>query len=186
MHCIQISVTSDCQICLGDPHVSLFPIRSVNFEVAAVGESNPVAVWRTGSASSQSFQTTADVPDPSSLGLSEALSYGPGVGTLTVLDALQKLVDTLHAPSNHVVTLTLGNADGVAKVFRLLANPGDSFLADEFTFTGITSAAVAHGVKWVPVRMDEGGMIPEDVEHILKTWDVEKQGKRPHAMYIIP
>lgn len=89
-----------------------------------------------------------------------------------MLEALKKLIDVLHSPSNHVLTLTLGNADGVAKAFRLLGNPGDSFLADELTFTGVTAAAVPQGVKWIPVRIDDGGMLPDDLEDILKTWDV--------------
>lgn len=84
------------------------------------------------------------------------------------------------------MTLTLGNADALTKAFRLLGSPGDHFLADEFSFTGVTEAAIAHGVSWVPVRIDDGGMIPEDLERILKLWDAEKQGKKPHVLYTVP
>lgn len=170
---------------LGDPHYSLYPIRGINFEVASITERDPVAVWRSGSAPHEDFRSIA-IPDPDSLTLVDSLAYGPGVGTEPVLEALKKLIDVLHSPSNHVLTLTLGNADGVAKAFRLLGNPGDSFLADELTFTGVTAAAVPQGVKWIPVRIDDGGMLPDDLENILKTWDVEKRGKRPHVLYAIP
>ncbi|TBU52859.1 pyridoxal phosphate-dependent transferase [Dichomitus squalens] len=81
--------------------------------------------------------------------------------------------------------MTLGNADAITKVFRMLGAPGDYFLADEFTFGPMPLAADAHGIKWVPVRIDSGGIIPEELERILSEWDI-KRGRRPHVLYSTP
>jgi aromatic amino acid aminotransferase I len=101
-------------------------------------------------------------------------------------DSFAELTRIFHAPPNHRVTPTLGNYDGVAKCFRLLGEPGDSFLADEFTFSALADAAGYHGVNWVPVRIDAGGLVPEQLESLLANWNVEQRGRRPHVLYTTP
>ncbi len=76
--------------------------------------------------------------------------------------------------------------DGVSKCFRLLGSPGDHFLADEFSFNALTNAPLSHGVNWVPVKIDKGGLIPSDLERIMSNWDEETQGRRPHVLYSVP
>ena len=76
--------------------------------------------------------------------------------------------------------------DGVSKCFRLLGSPGDHFLADEFSFNALTNAPLAHGINWVPVKIDKGGLIPADLERIMSTWDEEVHGRRPHVLYSVP
>lgn len=90
-----------------------------------------------------------------------------------------------HTAPHHVPTMTLGNADAITKCLRMLATPGDSFLADEFTFAPMPMAAEAHGVNWVPVRIDSGGLVPEELERILANWNA-KRGRRPHVLYTTP
>lgn len=123
---------------------------------------------------------------PCSVSLQSALQYGAGAGLLEVRKILQEL-NTLvhHDPPHNEVTLTLGNADALTKCFRLLGDPGDSFLAEEFSFPGMTNAPLAQGVKWVPVRMDREGILPAVLENILTTWDGSR-GRIPHVLYTIP
>ena len=80
----------------------------------------------------------------------------------------------------------IGNMDGVSKCFRLLGSPGDNFLADEFSFNALTNAPLSHGVSWVPVKIDEGGLIPSDLERVLSEWDERVHGRRPHVLYTVP
>lgn len=172
----------------GDPHFSLYPIRRVEFEVASVGEdiADPVATSRTAgpSAPSQLFTSTTD--GPSSLPLKRALQYSAGAGLPEAQRAVTELTNHYHSPPDHTTTLTLGNGDGVAKCFRLLGEPGDHFLADEFSFSSLTNAPLSHGIKWVPVKIDQGGLVPADLERILSTWDEAQQGRRPHVLYTVP
>lgn len=114
------------------------------------------------------------------------MAYGAGAGLKHVRDVLAGLNDRIHAPPNHTVSLSLGNADALTKCFRLLGDPGDSFLCEEFTFSAMTNAALPLGIDWVPIRMDKDGLIPSDMERILANWDEASQGKRPHVLYTIP
>ncbi len=34
--------------------------------------------------------------------------------------------------------------------------------------------------------MDEDGLIPEDLDKVMTTWDSETMGKKPHMLYTIP
>ena len=173
----------------GDPHYSLYPIRKVEFEVASVDDDveDPVASWRTAGPStpSQTLSSTTN-SSPGKLPLRTALQYSAGAGLPDAQRTVTELTNHYHSPPDHVATLTLGNGDGVAKIFRLLGEPGDHFLADEFSFSSLTNAPLSHGIKWVPVRIDQGGLIPEDLEKLLSNWDEESQGKRPHVLYTVP
>lgn len=167
----------------GDPHVSLYPIRKVSFEVATIKSSDPVLEWRNGSGPSK---TISNRECAGALPLRTALAYGAGAGISTTLEALTKLINVFHSPRNHLVTLTLGNSDGITKCFRLFGDRGDTFLADELTFSALTNAVTAQGVTWAPVKIDDGGLIPEELERILSSWNPKTQGKRPHVLYTVP
>jgi aromatic amino acid aminotransferase I len=167
----------------GDPHVSLYPIRKVSFEVATLRGSDPVLEWRNGSGPSK---TISNRDCPGALPLQTALAYGAGAGLSTTLEALAKLISVFHSPRNHLVTLTLGNSDGITKCFRLFGDRGDTFLADELTFSALTNAVTPQGVTWAPVKIDDGGLIPEELERILSSWNTRKQGKFPHVLYTVP
>jgi len=164
--------------------VSLYPIRKVQFEVATLTKSaDPVLEWRNGSGPPK---TISNRDCPGALPLQSALAYGAGAGISAALEALTKLVDVFHSPKNHMVTLTLGNSDGITKCFRLFGDRGDTFLADELTFSALTNAVTAQGVTWAPVKIDNGGLIPEELERTLSTWNTRTQGKFPHVLYTVP
>ncbi|KLO10424.1 PLP-dependent transferase [Schizopora paradoxa] len=168
----------------GDPHHSLYPISQIDFTVPSLSSDNPVGDWRTGVDQSKILSSYKDKPCALNLGI--ALHYGAGAGLLEVREILQNMNQLVHNPPHTDVILTLGNADGLTKCFRLLGNPGDSFLAEEFSFPGMTNAPLAQGINWVPVGMDREGIIPERLEYILKSWDEANQGCRPHVLYTIP
>ncbi|KAI6026069.1 pyridoxal phosphate-dependent transferase [Pisolithus marmoratus] len=168
----------------GDPHHTLYPVCEMNFVVPSISESDPVQAWKAGTGDQQIIASYKD--EPCALSLRTALAYGAGAGLKHVRDALAELTDRIHAPPKHTVSLSLGNADALTKCFRLLGDPGDSFLCEEFSFSAMTNAALPLGIKWVPIRMDKDGLIPSDMEKILSTWNEASQGKRPHVMYTIP
>ena len=169
----------------GDPHASLYPIRSVSFEVASTATDDPVAAWRTLGAAAPT-QTISTASSEASDALFKAtMKYGHGAGHSEALKTVAAITEKYHGATGHVPTLTLASADAITKVFRLLGGPGDFLLADEFTFTPMSIAAEAHGVNWVPVRIDGGGLIPSDLERVLEEWD-DKRGRRPHLLYTTP
>lgn len=167
----------------GDPHVTLYPIRKVQFEIATLSGADPVLEWRNGSGSPKIISNREC---SGALPLQTALAYGAGAGISTALEALTRLINVFHSPRNHMVTLTLGNSDGITKCFRLFGDRGDTFLADELTFSALTNAVTAQGVSWAPVKIDDGGLIPEELERVLSTWNTRTQGKFPHVLYTVP
>lgn len=156
----------------------------MNFVVPSIDEHDPVQSWRSGTGEQNIISSYKD--EPCALSLRTAFAYGAGAGLKDVRDALADLNDRIHSPPNHTVSLSLGNADALTKCFRLLGDPGDSFLCEEFTFSAMTNAALPLGIEWVPIRMDNNGLVPSDLERILSNWDEAKQGKRPHVLYTIP
>ena len=171
---------------IGDPHFSLYPIRRIDVEIASVASTDdPVAAWRSLGASAPTQALTSSIDEESGPLIRASLAYGHGAGLQQVLRVVAEINKTYHTAPDHVATMTLGNADAITKVFRLLGAPGDYFLADEFTFGPMPLAADAHGIKWVPVRIDSGGIIPEKLERILSEWDPNR-GRRPHVLYSTP
>jgi aromatic amino acid aminotransferase I / 2-aminoadipate transaminase len=124
----------------------------------------------------------------STIDLSVAMRYGTGLGLHTLREQFAELNKLLHAPNptTRNVILTLGNGDAVTKLYRLLGEPGDTFLVEEYSFCGLTNAPLAQGVRWQPVKIDSMGLIPADMEAVLSTWDEAVRGRRPHVIYCIP
>ncbi|KAI0824495.1 L-tyrosine:2-oxoglutarate aminotransferase [Trametes gibbosa] len=169
----------------GDPHHSLYPIRRIDYEVASAASEDPVGEWRRlGDAAPTQVLSTSQDEHTQRL-LNDALQYGHGAGLEDALRTVSAINGAYHTAPNHVVTMTLGNADAITKCLRMLGGAGDAFLADEFTFAPMPIAAEAHGVTWVPVRLDAGGLVPEELERILASWDPAR-GRRPHVLYTVP
>ncbi len=175
----------------GNPHSSLSPFRRVDFEVASITDTDdPVSSWRALGRTAPTQTLTAedrdaDTDSDSGQLFRASMAYGHGAGLDQALRVVEDLNKFYHTTRGHVATMTLGNADAITKVFRLLGAQGDYFLADEFTFGPMALAAEAHGVKWVPVRIDSGGIVPDELERILSGWDSER-GRRPHVLYTTP
>jgi len=162
-------------------------MRKVEFEVP-VAEGDPVPAWRNGTGRSQTFVSYNDdsTVDSSLLSLKSAFQYTHGAGLPQARQVLTDLTKRFHAPpKDHVVTLTLGNSDGVSKAFRMLGESGDHFLTENFGFPGMTNAPLSYGIKWIGVEMDEGGILPDDLVKILQNWDTSR-GRRPHVLYLVP
>lgn len=114
------------------------------------------------------------------------MAYSAGAGLPEAQRAVTELTNYYHSPSDHICTMTVGNMDGVTKCFRLLGSPGDHFLTDEFSFNALTNAPLSHGVSWVPIKIDNGGLIPEELERVMSSWDEQVHGRRPHVLYTVP
>ncbi|KAH9950244.1 pyridoxal phosphate-dependent transferase [Amylocystis lapponica] len=168
----------------GDPDFRLFPLKSMDFHVASTLEADPVAAWRSGpDAPHKTLHSFKE--DSCALPLRTALQYSSGLGLMETQKVLTELTNFYHSPPDHAVTLTLGNGDGVTKCFRLLGEKGDFFLTDDFSFMSLINAPLAQGIKWLPIRNDAGGLIPDEMERLLSGWD-NSWGRRPHVLYTVP
>jgi DNA-binding transcriptional MocR family regulator len=72
--------------------------------------------------------------------------------------------------------------------FPFLVSGGSLFesYSERTSCLGMTNCPLAYGVKWVGIKMDSGGIIPEELEKVLVKWDEVQLGRRPRVLYIIP
>lgn len=65
------------------------------------------------------------------------------------------------------VAVTAGSQQAICAALAVLTLPGDTVAAEEHTYPGIKSAASLLGRHVVPVAMDAGGLIPDEVERVF-------------------
>jgi DNA-binding transcriptional MocR family regulator len=61
------------------------------------------------------------------------------------------------------VLVTSGSQNAIACCLMSLFSPGDRVAVDSLTFPGLKTAAQMLNVRLVPIRMDEGGMVPAEL-----------------------
>ncbi|OCF33567.1 hypothetical protein I316_04639 [Kwoniella heveanensis BCC8398] len=179
----------------GTPHPSLFPMSHATFTLPKLETLNgDVGEWQQGIASTELVHLKKTGPGTEDdeggiLDLNDILQYGLSNGYPALVKQLEELNVLLHgkATSDSSIYVTLGNTDGVAKAFQLLVEPDvDTVLTEEFSFASSLNTARAKGAKLYPVKVDGDGLVPEDLEKILATWDEAAQGRKPHILYTIP
>ena len=72
-----------------------------------------------------------------------------------------------------------GSSQAFDLLLKALINPGDVILVESPTFLGAIQAMNIYQAKLIPMPMDEGGVIVEEVEELVKK-------HHPKMMYIIP
>nr|XP_019008024.1 uncharacterized protein I206_07192 [Kwoniella pini CBS 10737]OCF46805.1 hypothetical protein I206_07192 [Kwoniella pini CBS 10737] len=179
----------------GTPHPSLFPMSHATFTLPKLSTLNgDVQDWQIGQAVTEEIHLKKTGPGTENdeggiLDLNDILQYGLSNGYPELINQLEELNGLLHGKttSDQSVYISLGNTDGVSKVFQLLVEPDvDTVLTEEYSFASSLNSARAKGAKLYPVKVDGQGLIPEDLEKVLSTWDEKVQGRKPHLLYTIP
>ncbi len=127
----------------GKPEQSLFPIS----ELAPLAEN----------------MIKQDGPD--------ALQYGSteGLPRLRELIAGERMQSCGVSTDAHCITLTSGSQEGIELSARVFVNEGDGIACESPSYTGAFSAFEPYSPRYIPIPMDENGMIMEDLEAALKT-----------------
>ncbi|KAF9877089.1 aromatic amino acid aminotransferase [Colletotrichum karsti] len=125
--------------------------------------------------------------DDHPFGLSRALNYGDAAGSDQLVRFVSEHVDLIHKPpyADCQTCLTCGTTSALDIVFRMFCKHGDSVLFESQTYP--PTIEIAHAQRFTPVGvgMDGEGLVPEDLENILATWDAAR-GPRPFVLYMIP
>lgn len=77
------------------------------------------------------------------------------------------------------LVLASGSQAALFAVISVLLEPGSVLAAPEVTYPGLRSVAARCGVRLAPLRADENGLLPEDLEELCRTG-------RPKALYCVP
>lgn len=171
----------------GLPHPSLFPFVDANISVYPPNGDLSGPVPPASDRMTLNFQKY-----PSSKGtvdLSTILQYGSCEGLFALREWVRKYTLDVYQPaySNFEILLHEGNTSAWTKVVRLLCEPGDMILCEEFTFPSAMAVWVPLGCKAVPIKLDGQGMRADHLEEVLANWETSHPGlKRPHVMYVVP
>ena len=79
------------------------------------------------------------------------------------------------------VFITSGSQQGLSFIPQIFINPGDVMLVESPTYLGALNAFKLCGPEFVELPTDDKGVIPEELEKILK-----KYGDRIRLAYVIP
>jgi DNA-binding transcriptional MocR family regulator len=115
-----------------------------------------------------------------------ALQYG-NVGGNPLL--LAELARKLEAEEGRRIepgslAMTNGSSQAIALVVQALANPGDVCLSEAPTFLGTIHHIRFHGIRTVPVPLDDDGLDVEALEREIER--LEAAGTPPRFIYTIP
>ena len=77
------------------------------------------------------------------------------------------------------IVITPGSHQGMLAVLAALCRPGDTILAEEFTYPRFNSIAALLNVRVQPVALDERGLVPNALDKACRRFS-------PKAVYLIP
>lgn len=82
------------------------------------------------------------------------------------------------------ILITSGSLQGMDLVNRLLLDPGDVVILEQFTYVAAIAKLKALGVRAIPAPLDDGGLDVSALTKLLAALQVE--GVRPKYIYTIP
>ncbi|GMG23607.1 unnamed protein product [Ambrosiozyma monospora] len=117
--------------------------------------------------------------------LARSLQYGHTEGQPELLKFVKEHTALIHKIPNEEwdVVLSVGNTQAWDATLRTFCDPGDSILVEEYSFPSALETASPFQVDYVPVPMDNGGIIPEKLEELFENWDASN--KKPKLLYTI-
>lgn len=133
-----------------------------------------------------------DVKDGTSeYDLSIALNYGQATGAPQLIRFLTEHTELIFNPpyADWQVCATAGSTSALEQAIRLLCdrNRGDTILMEDYTYPSALQTIRPQGINIVGVKMDAQGLLPDDMDRILSSWNVETRGSRkPHILYTVP
>ncbi|KAH9055318.1 PLP-dependent transferase, partial [Lactarius vividus] len=196
----------------GLPSPDYFPFTSLSADILPI-DAFPLTVPRTASPTSTSSSafgwlwrifgggagrrdgTTTRIevpreprPDDGGVNLAAALQYGPATGLPYLQKFMREFTERVYAPAyeNWTTLVHTGNTDGWSRIAKLLLNPGDTLLVEEWTYPSALASTRPIDIRWHGVPVDNQGMRADALREILAGWDVEKSGPRPRVIYTIP
>lgn len=119
--------------------------------------------------------------------LALAMNYGYSAGSPQALRFVTEHVELTHDPpyEDWDCCVSCGTTSAIDIAFRILCDPEDTVLVEKYSYPGAMASAKAKGLKTLGIKMDDLGLVPEDLDQKLQGWD-QSGGKKPFVLYMIP
>ncbi|MEX1045874.1 MAG: PLP-dependent aminotransferase family protein [Actinomycetota bacterium] len=110
-----------------------------------------------------------------------ALQYGQGVGQQGLREQLSTLLgeEGIEAGPDDIV-VTAGGQQALDVVGKIFVDPGDEIAVEAPSYVGALSAFSAYEPKWIQIRLDDDGIVVDELEVALRN------GARPKFLYTVP
>lgn len=171
----------------GLPVAANFPIEEISVKVSTAPHFSEKQAIETGSTLTAGKY---DVSEGKSVyDLSIALNYSLGTGSAQMVRWITEHTEIVCNPpyADWQCALTVGSTSALDHAYRMFCERGDYVLGEEYTFSSAVETALPLGVKFVGIKMDDQGLMPEHMDDILSNWDVKARGARkPFVLYTVP
>ncbi|KAF3043292.1 Aromatic/aminoadipate aminotransferase 1 [Didymella keratinophila] len=171
----------------GLPSSEYFPFDELTMKVPTIGKFSEAETKKFGVVVKAGKHDLAE--NKSTYDIATAFNYGQGAGAAQMLRWVTEHTEMVHDPpyEDWRCTMSIGSTSGLDMALRLLTRPGDVMLSEEYTFSAAVETARPMGVRVCGVPVDAEGLLPEAMDNILSTWDVNTRGSRkPHLLYTVP
>jgi 2-aminoadipate transaminase len=113
----------------------------------------------------------------------EALQYGASDGDKIFKQVIKEFEEVPYLSDDEIM-ITVGSTNGIYYFTRTLIDPGDYIICEAPGFPGSLAAMEACGAKMIGIRMDDMGMIPNELRKTLQ--ELLDQRKSVKFVYVIP
>jgi aromatic amino acid aminotransferase I / 2-aminoadipate transaminase len=171
----------------GLPSCDYFPFERIDIKVPVAPHFSERETLETGVIRTAGKH---DIREGKSLfDLEVSLNYGQSTGSAQLLRFITEHTEIVHKPpyADWNCVLTVGSTSSLDMCFRMLCNRGDYLLTEEYAFATALEAAAPLGVKVLGIKLDKEGLLADDLDHVLSTWDEAKRGHpKPFLLYTVP
>ncbi|RSM03852.1 hypothetical protein CDV31_010318 [Fusarium ambrosium] len=172
----------------GLPSSEYFPWDELHFKVPPAGQFSEKNLHEHGVLLKAGKHDQAR--EESEFDIATAFNYGQGHGSAQLLRWITEHTELVHDPpySDWACTMTLGSTSSLDFAFRMLTQPGDYIVSEEYTFSTAVESGTPMGIKVAGVKMDGEGLLPDSLDDILTNWDQEKHdgAQKPRVLYTVP
>lgn len=123
---------------IGNPAEEAIPLESMKAAVHECAEDNPI----------------------------QYLQYGSSAGYQKLIDqTTERLIRVQHLPEkNRDILMLSGSGQGLGLFPRTFCREGDEIYVEEYSYTNALNAIINGGCRAIPIKTDEKGMIPEELD----------------------
>jgi len=171
----------------GLPSSEYFPFEELSVKVPQIGHFSESETKESGVVLTAGKHDLAE--GKSIFDIATAFNYGQGAGSAQLLRWMTEHTELVHSPpyEDWRCTMTIGSTSALEMALRMFTRPGDMILSEEYTFSAFVETARPMGVRVCGVPLDAEGLLPDGLDHIMSSWDVNARGARkPHLLYTVP